>query len=54
GSTRIGRGTKIDNLVQVAHKVQIGQDCIVVGAFIGVNGELQAAVLGLPLVELCR
>jgi len=28
GVTRIGRGTKIDNLVQVAHNVQIGEDCI--------------------------
>ncbi len=31
GSTRIGRGTKIDNLVQVAHNVQVGQGCILVG-----------------------
>jgi UDP-3-O-[3-hydroxymyristoyl] glucosamine N-acyltransferase len=31
GSTRIGRGTKIDNLVQVAHNVQIGPHCIIVG-----------------------
>ena len=29
GATVIGRGTKIDNLVQVAHNVQIGEDCIV-------------------------
>ncbi|NJC89285.1 MAG: UDP-3-O-(3-hydroxymyristoyl)glucosamine N-acyltransferase [Desulfuromonas sp.] len=28
--TRIRRGTKIDNLVQVAHNVQIGDDCILV------------------------
>ncbi len=28
GSTRIGRGTKIDNLVQVAHNVQIGRGCL--------------------------
>lgn len=26
--TRIGRGTKIDNHVQVGHNVQIGQDCL--------------------------
>jgi len=31
GSTRVGRGTKIDNLVQIAHNVQIGSNCIVVG-----------------------
>jgi UDP-3-O-[3-hydroxymyristoyl] glucosamine N-acyltransferase len=30
GDTRIGRGTKIDNLVQVAHNVQVGDDCILV------------------------
>ncbi len=28
GSTVIGRGTKIDNLVQVAHNVEIGDHCI--------------------------
>jgi UDP-3-O-[3-hydroxymyristoyl] glucosamine N-acyltransferase len=30
GTTRIGRGTKIDNLVQIAHNVQIGPHCIIV------------------------
>ncbi len=30
GPTRIGRGTKVDNLVQIAHNVQIGQDCVIV------------------------
>lgn len=30
GVTVIGRGTKIDNLVQVAHNVQIGPDCMIV------------------------
>jgi len=30
GATRIGRGTKIDNLVQVAHNVQVGEHCILV------------------------
>ncbi|MDR3256287.1 MAG: UDP-3-O-(3-hydroxymyristoyl)glucosamine N-acyltransferase [Endomicrobium sp.] len=28
--TRIGSGTKIDNLVQIAHNVQIGENCIIV------------------------
>jgi UDP-3-O-[3-hydroxymyristoyl] glucosamine N-acyltransferase len=31
GSTRIEAGTKIDNLVQVAHNVQVGPGCILVG-----------------------
>ncbi len=30
-STRIGQGTKIDNLVQIGHNVQIGAHCIIVG-----------------------
>jgi UDP-3-O-[3-hydroxymyristoyl] glucosamine N-acyltransferase len=30
GPTTIGRGTKIDNLVQVAHNVTIGEHCLVV------------------------
>ncbi|MBP7935179.1 MAG: UDP-3-O-(3-hydroxymyristoyl)glucosamine N-acyltransferase [Phycisphaerae bacterium] len=30
GDTRVGRGTKIDNLVQVAHNVQVGPGCILV------------------------
>ncbi len=29
-TTRIGRGTKIDNLVQVAHNCTVGEDCIIV------------------------
>ena len=30
GMTTIQRGTKIDNQVQIAHNVQIGEDCIIV------------------------
>ncbi|MDR2427120.1 MAG: UDP-3-O-(3-hydroxymyristoyl)glucosamine N-acyltransferase [Endomicrobium sp.] len=30
GTTKIGRGTKIDNFVQIAHNVQIGENCIIV------------------------
>jgi len=30
GQTTIGSGTKIDNLVQIAHNVQIGEDCIII------------------------
>ncbi|HYE08239.1 MAG TPA: UDP-3-O-(3-hydroxymyristoyl)glucosamine N-acyltransferase [Planctomycetota bacterium] len=37
GRTRIGKGTKIDNLVQIAHNVETGQGCIVV-AQVGVAG----------------
>jgi len=31
GATRIGCGTKIDNLVMIAHNVQIGRHCILTG-----------------------
>ncbi len=37
GQTLIRRGTKIDNLVQLAHNVQIGEHCIVV-AQVGIAG----------------
>lgn len=30
GATVIGKGTKVDNLVQIAHNVQVGEHCIVV------------------------
>ena len=30
GSTVIGKGTKVDNLVQIAHNVQIGEHCILI------------------------
>ena len=36
-ATRIGRGTKIDNLVQIAHNVQVGPHCIIV-AHVGIAG----------------
>jgi len=42
GATRIGRGTKIDNLVQVGHNVEIGEDCLVV-AMAGLAG---SAIVG--------
>ena len=35
--TRIGKGTKIDNLVQIAHNVEIGQHSIIV-AQVGISG----------------
>lgn len=37
GVTRIGRGTKIDNLVQIAHNADIGHDCVIV-AQCGISG----------------
>jgi len=37
GTTRIGAGSKIDNLVQIAHNVQIGRNCIIV-AQVGISG----------------
>jgi UDP-3-O-[3-hydroxymyristoyl] glucosamine N-acyltransferase len=37
GETRIGRGTKIDNLVQIGHNVRVGEGCLLV-AQVGVSG----------------
>ena len=37
GETRIGEGTKIDNLVQVGHNVQIGKRCVI-AAQTGISG----------------
>ena len=37
GATRIGRGTKIDNLVQIGHNVEVGEDCLLV-AQVGISG----------------
>jgi UDP-3-O-[3-hydroxymyristoyl] glucosamine N-acyltransferase len=37
GVTRVGRGTKIDNLVQIGHSVSIGQDTVVAGQ-VGIAG----------------
>jgi UDP-3-O-[3-hydroxymyristoyl] glucosamine N-acyltransferase len=38
--TVIGEGTKIDNLVQIAHNVVIGRHCVIV-AFVGISGSTQ-------------
>ena len=40
GVTRIGAGTKIDNLVQIAHNVIIGKRCIICGNC-GIGGSAQ-------------
>jgi len=37
GVTRIGSGTKIDNLVQIAHNVHIGENCLIVSQS-GISG----------------
>ena len=39
GATRIGSGTKIDNLVQIAHNVQVGRNCILCGQ-VGLSGSV--------------
>lgn len=31
GTTRIGAGTKLDNLVQIAHNVEVGRDSVIAG-----------------------
>jgi UDP-3-O-[3-hydroxymyristoyl] glucosamine N-acyltransferase len=45
-STRVGRGTKIDNLVLVGHNVQIGPHCIIAG----LAGLAGSARLGIGVV----
>jgi len=37
GPTKVGRGSKIDNLVQIAHNVEIGEYCIIVSQ-VGISG----------------
>ncbi len=38
--TRVGNGTKIDNLVMVGHNVQIGTDCMICG-HVGIAGSVR-------------
>jgi UDP-3-O-[3-hydroxymyristoyl] glucosamine N-acyltransferase len=48
GTTVIGEGTKIDNLVQIAHNVRIGKHCVIV-AQTGISGSVDVgdyAVIG--------
>ncbi len=40
GNTTIGEGTKIDNLVQIAHNVRIGKNCLIV-AQAGISGSVE-------------
>ena len=53
-TTRIRRGTKIDNLVQIGHNVEIGEHCLIIGqtgiggsTVIG-NGVVLAGQTGVP------
>jgi len=40
GNTIIGAGTKIDNLVQIAHNVRTGKNCIIVSQ-VGISGSVE-------------
>lgn len=40
GETRIGKGTKIDNLVHIAHNVTVGENVAIV-ALVGISGSCQ-------------
>ena len=40
GHTRVGRGTKIDNQVQIGHNVQVGEHCVLV-AQTGIAGSVR-------------
>jgi UDP-3-O-[3-hydroxymyristoyl] glucosamine N-acyltransferase len=40
GTTQIGQGTKIDNLVQIAHNVKIGRHCVI-AAQTGISGSCE-------------
>ena len=53
-TTRIRRGTKIDNLVQIGHNVEIGEHCLIIGqtgiggsTVVG-NGVVLAGQTGIP------
>jgi UDP-3-O-[3-hydroxymyristoyl] glucosamine N-acyltransferase len=39
-ATRIGRNTKIDNLVQIGHNAEIGENCLICG-MVGISGSVQ-------------
>lgn len=39
-ATRVGRGTKIDNLVQIGHNCEIGEDCLFC-SMVGISGSVR-------------
>lgn len=39
GATRVGDGTKIDNLVMIGHNCRIGRSCVICGA-VGISGSV--------------
>jgi UDP-3-O-[3-hydroxymyristoyl] glucosamine N-acyltransferase len=60
GSTFIGEGTKIDNLVHIAHNVRIGRNCLLTAGFkiagssvVGDNVVIGGGVLVTDHVEIC-
>ncbi len=44
GSTIVGRGTKIDNLVHLGHNDVLGENCLVV-AHVGISGSVTEAIM---------
>ena len=51
GVTRIRRGTKIDNLVQIAHNSDIGEDCCL-AAQVGVSGSVEVGARSVLLGQV--
>jgi UDP-3-O-[3-hydroxymyristoyl] glucosamine N-acyltransferase len=50
GSTRIGRGTKIDNLVMIAHNCVIGPNCLIVAQ----SGVAGGTVFGARVIAMAQ
>ena len=50
GETRIGQGTKIDNLVQVGHNVSIGKRCVI-AAQTGISGSVVIGMIASSAVR---
>ena len=51
GVTRIGAGSKIDNLVQVGHNSEIGRHCCIVGQ-VGISGSVRVGDFGVLLGQV--
>lgn len=60
GNTKIGKGTKLDNLIHIGHNVQIGENCLIAGQ-VGIAGSTklgnsvycggQVGILGHNIIE---